>query len=171
MSRGVSPLGLPTTYSDAVKTAVAGVRSVGPLVLPYIKPTSDRGAEVIGASASTGAGTVGVSVLTTAASEVGPLILPSKIRNLQPKVGSVSISLLGAGVEASGEEMEGANVSITLDGVTAGYSIVHGAGAGEVTVVTNDDPTTPACRVLISGVQKTLVFSGKAKVLSVLEVA
>jgi len=96
MALQISPLGLPANYTAAVI------------------PVS---VSLTGVSANANAGNPQAqSSQTGVFSELGPLILPSPLRNIQPVVGNVDIFVLGAQARAQGEELEGANATVYLDG-------------------------------------------------------
>ncbi len=130
MTVRVSPLILPFDDQVAVlKVPVDGERAVGPLVLPYTRPDSDATINLTGAGTAGQGGNVVVSLpIAGDFVQLGPMILPGLIRDLTAKVGNMTVSLVGAGAQAQGEELEGADVTMRIDG----REVV--AGAGDVTV-------------------------------------
>lgn len=96
MTRRISPLGLSLAY--------IGDKTVTPT----------------GAVASANANAVGTSTLTFGrVTQLGPLVLPGRIRTISAQEAGVSIVLVGAAGTGQSEELEGSSVTVYLDGARA----------------------------------------------------
>jgi len=89
------------------------ISSLG-LALSFI---GDKTVTVTGAKANANANAVGTSTLTFGrVTQLGPLVLPGRIRNISAQQAGVSIVLVGSAGQAQGEELEGADATIYIDG-------------------------------------------------------
>ena len=91
----------------------------------------DASVNLIGGKVNAEPGIVVAQVPVSSIGQFGPLGLVTKGRVLDPVVGNVTVTLVGASANAQGEELEGSRVVIRLDG---GEAI---AGGGTVTVKPN----------------------------------
>ena len=105
---------------------------LSPLILPqlYPVPLSSSSVTAVTARALAQAGVVGVSVPVTGLfSQLGPLILPGAIRTSNAVMGGVDARPVGAQANAQGEGLEGADVTIYIDGAEAlSYAAIGGVG-------------------------------------------
>jgi hypothetical protein len=150
MTLRVSPLGLPLEYltaanasvniSGAAATGAAGSVTAGGNTLPKLSPLGlpilgytqaihPAGFTIVSAQAPAQAGTVTVNAPTTGRiAQLGPWILAGKIRTINAVVGNENVFLVGAQAIAQGEELEGADATIRIDG--AGAAARAGASIG-----------------------------------------
>lgn len=177
MTIRLSPLGLPFEYGGDISVdltgaaapaeagdvfALSGIPALSPLGLPLLGYSSaDKGDVSItlasgGAAAEAGTVTVNLPV-TGVFSQFGPLALPGPIRNIVPKVGNVSVNLVGAQAQAQGEEMEGADAIIYIDGATAFANAGLSAPAPQLLVAEGVDS------ISFSSVQRAIELLASAR--------
>ena len=91
----------------------------------FSSKTVDVQQSLTGAASGAQAGPVVASTPSGLRQQLGPWGLPSKVRNFTGKgVNDVTVTLVGASSRLAGEELEGSNVVIRLDG----GQIICGAG-------------------------------------------
>lgn len=92
------------------------------LILPgtYTQGSIDVSITLTGTGGNANAGSVASSAPVAGKfTDIGPLILPTQLRQITAISGSVDVFLLGAQANAQGEELEGADVTVYLDGARA----------------------------------------------------
>lgn len=141
MTIRISPLGLPIDYIGDAEARPVGasapaqagsvtaladdpIRQIGPhgLVTSYPPSVFGSTVSITGASAPALSGNVTAQPFNPDVfAQLGPHILVGPIRSIGPIVGSIDVFIVGAEAEAQGEEMEGADATIYIDGA-AGVS-------------------------------------------------
>jgi hypothetical protein len=87
--------------------------------------------------------------------QLGPHFLPTRQRNIVDVVGNTTVTLVGAAAFAQGEELEGANATIILDGARAR------ASAGTIEAVeSRDDIVAVEAEEAVSSGYEICEFSG-----------
>jgi hypothetical protein len=117
---------------DAV--TVPPTSSISPMILPIFAygAQSPPVVNLTGAQAQANAGTVTVSTpIAGVFAQLGPMILPGKLRTINPATGDIDVFITGAQANAQAEQLEGANVTIYLDGATAFAGASAPASSGE----------------------------------------
>lgn len=124
--------------AGGVDVPLGTIKRLAPIVLPlagYVPRITSLTVDIPSASAGAAAGNV--SALTSNAgtfAQLGPRILPSPLRSISPKVGNVTVDLVGAEAAARAEQMEGADVVMYIDGASAA------AGAGVLVFTPTVEP-------------------------------